>query len=218
MAEDENKEEIDREQKLAKKRTARAKLQSRLILGGIFGSVTCIVLGLFGYGIIYLSIPSEPSDAELEARLLATSQYKTEAVDDVDEFDEMNEGEFEEDEDGNLLAFNKPVHRYFAFPAPFISNLHNSHKLLTIELALSTLQSPLTADSFIEDLRKFEPILRDRILNFLITKEPDNLKTRQDRERLADEIRAEMNHALDIDEDSENKGITDVHILKLVVA
>ena len=67
-------------------------------------------------------------------------------------------------------------------------------------------------------MRKFEPILRDRILNFLITKEPDNLKTRQDRERLADEIRAEMNDALDIDEGSKNKGITDVHILKLVVA
>jgi flagellar basal body-associated protein FliL len=90
--------------------------------------------------------------------------------------------------------------------------------LLTIELALSTLQSPLAADGFVEDLRKFEPVLRDRILNFLITKEPENLKTRQDRERLADEIRAEMNDALDIDEDSENKGITDVHILKLVVA
>ena len=218
MAEDENNEEIDREQKLAKKRAAGAKLRSRLILGGIFGSVTCIVLGLFSYGIIYLSIPAEPSDAELEARLLATSQYKTEAANDADEFDEMNEGEFAEDGDGNLLAFNKPVHRYFAFPAPFISNLHNSRKLLTIELALSTLQSPLTADSFVEDLSKFEPILRDRILNFLITKKPDNLKTRQDRERLADEIRAEMNDALDIDEDSENKGITDVHILKLVVA
>ena len=74
------------------------------------------------------------------------------------------------------------------------------------------------ADGFVEDLRKFEPVLRNRILNFLITKEPDNLKTRRDREQLADEIRAEMNDALDIDEDSENKGITDVHILKLVVA
>ena len=90
--------------------------------------------------------------------------------------------------------------------------------MLTIELALSTLQPPLAADSFVEDLRKFEPILRDRILNFLITKEPDHLKTRQDRERLADEIRAEMNDVLNIDEDSENDGITDVHILKLVVA
>ena len=48
MAEDENKEEIDREQRLAQKRIARAKLRSRLILGGIFGSVTCVVLGLFG--------------------------------------------------------------------------------------------------------------------------------------------------------------------------
>ena len=218
MAEDENKEELEREQKQSKKRTARAKLRSRLILGGIFGSVTFIVLGLFGYGIVHLSAPSEPTDPELEARLLATSQYKTEAVDGADEFSEINEGEFAEDGDGNLLAFNKPVHRYFAFPAPFISNLHNSGKLLTIELALSTLQPPLTADGFVEDLRKFEPVLRDRILNFLITKEPDNLKTRQDRERLADEIRAEMNDALDINEDSENEGITDVHILKLVVA
>ena len=217
MAEDENKEELEREQKQSKKRTARAKLRSRLILGGIFGSVTFIVLGLFGYGIVHLSAPSEPTDPELEARLLATSQYKTDA-EEADDFNKIDETEFAEDDEGNLLAFNKPVYRYFAFPAPFISNLHNSRKLLTIELALATLQAPLAADSFVENLRKFEPVLRDRILNFLITQEPDKLKTRQDRERLADEIRAEMNDALDIDEDSENKGITDVHILKLVVA
>ena len=217
MAEDENKQELDQEQKLAKKRAARAKLRSRLILGGIFGSVTFAVLGLFGYGILYLSAPAEPTDAKLEARLLATSQYKS-ASDETDEFDEMDEAEFAEDDEGNLLAFNKPVHRYFAFPAPFISNLHNSRKLLTIELALATLQSPLTADGFVEDLREFEPVLRDRILNFLITQEPNKLKTRRDRERLADEIRAQMNDALNIDEQSDNEGITDVYILKLVVA
>ena len=154
MAEDEDKQELDREQKLENKRSARAKLRSRLILGGIFGSVTCAVLGLFGYGIVYLSAPSEPTDPELEARLLATSQYKTDA-EEADKLEEMDEAEFAEDDEGNLLAFNKPVHRYFAFPAPFISNLHNSRKLLTIELALATLQSPLTADGFVEDLRKF---------------------------------------------------------------
>ena len=217
MAEDEDKQEIDQEQKLTKKRAAREKLRSRLILGGIFGSVTLAVLGLFGYGIVYLSAPAEPTDPELEARLLATSQYKL-ASDEADEFYEMDEAEFAEDDEGNLLAFNQPVHRYFAFPAPFISNLHNSRKLLTIELALATLQSPLAADGFVEDLRKFEPVLRDRILNFLITQEPDKLKTRQDRERLADEIRAQMNDALDIDKEADNKGITDVYILKLVVA
>ena len=217
MAEDENNEEIDREQKLAKKRTARAKLRSRLILGGIFGSVTLHSLGPVWLWHKYLYIPAEPTDPELEARLLATSQYKS-AYDESDEFDEIDETEFVEDDEENLLAFNKPVHRYFAFPAPFISNLHNSRKLLTIELALSTLQSPLTADGFVEDLRKFEPVLRDRILNFLITQEPDKLKTRQDRERLADEIRAQMNDVLDIDKQSDNGGITDVYILKLVVA
>ena len=180
--------------------------------------MTCAVLGLFSYGILYLSEPAEPSDPELEARLLATNQYKSDSEDEIDEFEEMNEAQFAEDQDGNLLAFNSPVHRYFAFPAPFISNLQNSGKLLTIELALATLQNPFDADSFVEDLRKFEPVLRDRILNFLITQEPEKLKTRQDRERLADEIRLEMNDALDIDEESENQGITDVYILKMVVA
>ena len=218
MAEDEDRQELEREQKLAKKRAANQKLQSRLLLGGIFGSVTCAVLGLFSYGILYLSEPAEPTDPELEARLLATSQYKSDVEDEIDEFEEMNEAEFAEDQDGNLLAFNSPVYRYFAFPAPFISNLQNSSKLLTIELALATLQNPFDADSFVEDLRKFEPVLRDRILNFLVTKEPEKLKTRQDREKLADEIRSEMNDALDINEESESQGITDVYILKMVVA
>ena len=218
MAEDEDIKELEREQMRAKKQAGNKKFQSRLLLGGIFGSVTCAVLGLFSYGILYLSEPAEPSDPELEARLLATNQYKSDPEDEIDEFEEMNEAQFAEDPDGNLLAFNSPVHRYFAFPAPFISNLQNSSKLLTIELALATLQNPFDADSFVEDLRKFEPVLRDRILNFLITKEPEQLKTRQDREQLADEIRLEMNDALDIDEESENQGITDVYILKMVVA
>ena len=104
------------------------------------------------------------------------------------------------------------------FLPPSFQIFKNSGKLLTIELALATLQNPFDADSFVEDLRKFEPVLRDRILNFLITKEPEQLKTRQDREQLADEIRLEMNDALDIDEESENQGITDVYILKMVVA
>ena len=145
---------------------------------------------------------------------MATNQYNSVPEDEGDEFGEVDEAELGKDEDGNLLAFNRPVHRYFAFPAPFISNLQNSRKLLTIELALATLQDPFEADSFVEDLRKFEPVLRDRILNFLITQEPEKLKTRQDRERLADEIRLEMNDALDIDEESENQGITDVYISK----
>lgn len=218
MAEDEDKEELGREQKLAEKRAAGARFRSRLLLGGIFGSVTCAVLGVFGYGILYLSAPAEPSDPELEARLLATSQYKKDAENKADEFDNMDESEFAENNEENLLPFNKPVHRYFAFPAPFISNLHNSRKLLTIELALATLQAPLSADGFVDDLRKFEPVLRDRILNFLISQEPEKLKTRQDRERLADEIRTEVNDALDIDADSDNEGITNVYILKMVVA
>lgn len=218
MAEAEDNEDFAREQALARRRAARAQLKSRLFLGGLFGGVIVSVLGLFGYGIVYLSAPADPSDPELEARLAATSQFGGDDDQDMDTFDEAEGDEFaEEDEDG-LLAFNRPVHRYFAFPAPFISNLHNSRKLITIELALATMQPPFEADSFVEELRKIEPVLRSRILSFLSTQEPDKLKSRQDRERLADDIRAEMNAALKIKDDSENPGITEVHILKLVVA
>lgn len=218
MAEAEDNEDFAREQALARRRAARAQLKSRLFLGGLFGGVIASVLGLFGYGIVYLSAPADPSDPELEARLAATSQFGGDDDQDMDTFDEAEGDEFaEEDEDG-LLAFNRPVHRYFAFPAPFISNLHNSRKLITIELALATMQPPFEADSFVEELRKIEPVLRSRILSFLSTQEPDKLKSRQDRERLADDIRAEMNAALKIKDDSENPGITEVHILKLVVA
>lgn len=217
MAEAEDNEDLAREQRLAQKRAARAKMKTRLLLGSLFGGVTLSVLGLFGYGLIYLSAPSEPADPELEARLAATSQFAS-AAEQEDGFDEMDDADFaEEDEDG-LLAFNKPVHRYFAFPAPFISNLHNSRKLITIELALATMQPPFEADSFVDDLRKIEPVLRSRILSFLSTQEPESLKSRQDRERLAEDIRAEMNTVLKRGDDPENPGITEVHILKMVVA
>lgn len=218
MAEAEDNEDFAREQALARRRAARAQLKSRLFLGGLFGGVIASVLGLFGYGIVYLSAPADPSDPELEARLAATSQFGGDDDQDMDTFDEAEGDEFAEGDEDGLLAFNSPVHRYFAFPAPFISNLHNSRKLITIELALATMQPPFEADSFVEELRKIEPVLRSRILSFLSTQEPDKLKSRQDRERLADDIRAEMNAALKIKDDSENPGITEVHILKLVVA
>ena len=218
MAEAEDNEDFAREQALARRRAARAQLKSRLFLGGLFGGVIASVLGLFGYGIVYLSAPADPSDPELEARLAATSQFGGDDDQDMDTFDEAEGDEFAEEGEDGLLAFNRPVHRYFAFPAPFISNLHNSRKLITIELALATMQPPFEADSFVEELRKIEPVLRSRILSFLSTQEPDKLKSRQDRERLADDIRAEMNAALKIKDDSENPGITEVHILKLVVA
>lgn len=218
MAEAEDNEDFAREQALARRRAARAQLKSRLFLGGLFGGVIASVLGLFGYGIVYLSAPADPSDPELEARLAATSQFGGDDDQDMDTFDEAEGDEFAEGDEDGLLAFNRPVHRYFAFPAPFISNLHNSRKLITIELALATMQPPFEADSFVEELRKIEPVLRSRILSFLSTQEPDKLKSRQDRERLADDIRTEMNAALKIKDDSENPGITEVHILKLVVA
>ena len=218
MAEAGDNEDFAREQALTRRRAARAQLKSRLFLGGLFGSVITSVLGLFGYGIVYLSAPADPSDPELEARLAATSQFSGDDDQDMDTFDEAEGDEFSEGDEDGLLAFNRPVHRYFAFPAPFISNLHNSRKLITIELALATMQPPFEADSFVEELRKIEPVLRSRILSFLSTQEPDKLKSRQDRERLADDIRAEMNAALKIKDDSENPGITEVHILKLVVA
>ena len=218
MAEAEDNEDFAREQALARRRAARAQLKSRLFLGGLFGGVIASVLGLFGYGIVYLSAPADSSDPELEARLAATSQFGGDDDQDMDTFDEAEGDEFAEGDEDGLLAFNRPVHRYFAFPAPFISNLHNSRKLITIELALATMQPPFEADSFVEELRKIEPVLRSRILSFLSTQEPDKLKSRQDRERLADDIRAEMNAALKIKDDSENPGITEVHILKLVVA
>ena len=218
MAEAGDNEDFAREQALTRRRAARAQLKSRLFLGGLFGSVITSVLGLFGYGIVYLSAPADPSDPELEARLAATSQFSGDDDQDMDTFDEAEGDEFSEGDEDGLLAFNRPVHRYFAFPAPFISNLHNSRKLITIELALATMQPPFEADSFVEELRKIEPVLRSRILSFLSTQEPDKLKSRQDRERLADDIRAEINAALKIKDDSENPGITEVHILKLVVA
>ena len=218
MAEAEDNDDFARQQKLAQRRAARAQLKSRLFLGGIFGGVILSVLGLFGYGIVYLSAPAEPSDPELEARLAATSHFGGNDDQDMDTFDAAESDELAEGDEDGLLPFNRPVHRYFAFPAPFISNLHNSRKLITIELALATTQSPFAADSFIEDLRKIEPVLRSRILSFLSTQEPDRLKSRQDRERLADDIRAEMNDILEMGDEAENPGITQVHILKLVVA
>ena len=62
------------------------------------------------------------------------------------------------------------------------------------------------------------PAMRSRILKYLITLSPDMLKTRADREALAENIRHLLNDYLKADESNEEEGILAVQILKLVVA
>ena len=119
MAEAEDNEDFAREQALARRRAARAQLKSRLFLGGLFGGVIASVLGLFAYGIVYLSAPADPSDPELEARLAATSQFGGDDDQDMDTFDEAEGDEFAEGDEDGLLAFNEAGPSLFCVSGAF---------------------------------------------------------------------------------------------------
>lgn len=186
-------------------------LASKLGLGALLGTVGVGVLGLFYAGYVNLSTPAMPANSELEERLAATGVLGSEEDDFTDEVD------FDEDE-REFALFNTPKYSYYLFPIPFIANLKDSRKLLTIELAVSTL-APLTdADSFIESLYPFDPAMRDVILKHLQTKKPEELKTRADREQLKLELKDKLNELILIGQsDPDAPTIEEVHIQKLVV-
>jgi len=186
-------------------------------LAGKFGMaalLSCVgagVLGLFYAGFVNLSSPALPENDELERRLAATGVLSSDQDTDIEDMSEpADEREF--------ALFNTPKHSYYLFPIPFISNLKDSRKLLTIELAVSTL-APLTdADSFIESLYPFDPAMRDVILEYLQTKRPEELQSRSDRELLKVELKEKLNELISIGQnDPDAPLIEEVHIQKLVV-
>lgn len=181
---------------------------------GMAALLSCVgagVLGLFYAGFVNLSSPALPENDELERRLAATGVLSSDQDTDTEDMGEpADEREF--------ALFNAPKHSYYLFPIPFISNLQDSRKLLTIELAVSTL-APLTdADSFIESLYPFDPAMRDVILEHLQTKRPEELQSRSDRELLKLELKEKLNELISIGQnDPDAPLIEEVHIQKLVV-
>jgi flagellar basal body-associated protein FliL len=139
------------------------------------------------------------------------------------ELSEMDESLSAEEEmadmDGDgVLDFTGPDYRYYAFEMPFVSNLADSKKLLTLELSLLIKRPAFFVDGALEDLMKLAPAMRSQIFSYLITLKPDMLQTRAHRQELARNIRLLLNQYLQADSQDDEDGILEVQILKMVVA
>jgi len=186
-------------------------LLAKLGLVALLGTAASAVFGMFYAGYVNLAAPATPNNQSLEDRLAATGVLK----------DRSEEPETEpvlSEEEQALMLFNKPKHSYYLFPIPFVSNLKDSKKLLTIELAVSIYASPLQGDGLLSALFKLDPAMRNVILAHLLTKHPDELVSRQDRQMLAEELKEKLNKLILSGQDDEDAArISEVHIQKLVV-
>jgi len=186
-------------------------LLAKLGLVALLGTAASAVFGMFYAGYVNLAAPATPHNQSLEDRLAATGVLK----------DRSEEPETEpvlSEEEQALMLFNKPKHSYYLFPIPFVSNLKDSKKLLTIELAVSIYASPLQGDGLLSALFKLDPAMRNVILAHLLTKHPDELVSRQDRQMLAEELKEKLNKLILSGQDDEDAArISEVHIQKLVV-
>jgi len=203
--------------------------RAKILLGAALFCVVAGIFGLFFYGITHLTAPAPLSNSTLQERLEAArldpkmlenrSDNFTEDTADTGLADNAHPSEAMEDLDGDgVMDFAGPDYRYYAFETPFVSNLVNSKKLITLELSLLIKRPAFFVDGALEDLIKLSPAMRSRILKYLFTLSPDVLKTREDREALAENIRHLLNDYLKADKNNEEEGILAVQILKLVVA
>ena len=203
--------------------------RAKILLGAALFCVVAGIFGLFFYGITHLTAPAPLSNSTLQERLEATrfdpktlessSDNVTEDTADARLADNADPSGAMEDLDGDgIIDFTGPDYRYYAFETPFVSNLVNSKKLITLELSLLIKRPAFFVDGALEDLIKLSPAMRSRILKYLFTLSPDVLKTREDREALAENIRHLLNDYLKADKNNEEEGILAVQILKLVVA
>ena len=203
--------------------------RAKILLGAGLFCVIAGIAGLFFYGITHLTAPAPLLNSTLQERLEAarldpkmlenSSDNLTEDTAEAGLADDADPSGAMEDLDGDgVMDFNGPDYRYYAFETPFVSNLDNSKKLITLELSLLIKRPAFFVDSALEDLMKLSPAMRSRILEYLVTLSPDVLKTRADKEALAENIRHLLNDYLKADESNEEEGILAVQILKLVVA
>ena len=203
--------------------------RAKILLGAGLFCVIAGIAGLFFYGITHLTAPAPFSNSTLQERLEAarldpkmlenSSDNLTEDTAEAGLADDADPSGAMEDLDGDgVMDFVGPDYRYYAFETPFVSNLDNSKKLITLELSLLIKRPAFFVDSALEDLMKLSPAMRSLILEYLVTLSPDVLKTRADREALAENIRHLLNDYFKADESNEEEGILAVQILKLVVA
>ena len=199
---------------------------------GLIALLICIVVSvaaLFFYGLSLVSASTPLSNSALNERLAAArmvpdnadnaSEIQEEEITVDAQMDSFDDSEAMQDLDGDgVMDFNGPEYRYYAFEAPFVSNLDNSKKLLTLELSLLIKRPAFFVDGELDDIMKLAPALRARILNHLITLSPEVLKTPTDRRKLAKDIRLILNEYLHADSNNEEEGILEVQILKMVVA
>ena len=196
---------------------------------GLIAFLVCIVVSvaaLFFYGLSLVSASTPLSNSALNERLAAArmapdNASEIQAVElAVDaQMDSSDDSEAMQDLDGDgVIDFNGPEYRYYAFEAPFVSNLDNSKKLLTLKLSLLIKRPAFFVDGELDNIMKLAPALRARILTHLITLTPKVLKTRTDRQKLANDIRLILNEYLHADSNNDEEGILEVQILKMVVA
>ena len=186
-----------------------ALLGSHLIMPAVATTVTAVVGGLFYMGSVALTSPSTKSDPKLEERLKATGLITEKEPEPVAEV--LSEEEILE------KARLVPVHRYYNFLAPFLTNLQTG-QMITLELAISTSQKPADADTFLETIEGFKPVLRSEILTYLSTVSGDRFEHPKVRRELAEEIKNVINSYLNISDKSEKIGVSQVYIQKMVVS
>jgi flagellar basal body-associated protein FliL len=186
-----------------------ALLGPHLIVPAITTGVVAVVSGIFYLGTVSLSSPPEATDPILEERLKATGLLTKKEL----------EPELEIDDEKSLLetTMSEPVHRYFTFPNPFLTNLQTG-QTITLELALLTTQPSNEAESFIEAVSGFRPVLRSEILAYLSTVPFNRFSHPKIRHELEDEIRDTINRYLMIIEGDGKSGVADVYIQKMVLS
>ena len=186
-----------------------ALLGPHFIMPAVATTVTAVVGGLFYLGSIALTSPPEKTDPELEERLKATGLITEKEPEPVAEA--LSEEEILEKE---RLA---PVHRYYSFLSPFLTNIQTG-QMITLELAILTSQSSAGADTFLEEIKGFKPVLRSHILSYLSTVSGDRFEHPKVRRELAEEIKNVINSYFNISDKSEKIGVSHVYIQKMVVS
>ncbi len=203
--------------------------RAKLGFGALILSIIIVIASVFFYAFLLFTAPAPIANSTLQERLEAARMSKDMADNLTDnqtaeaEFSDMDEGLNAEaemvDMDGDgVLDFTGPDYRYYKFETPFVSNLTDSKKLLTLELSLLIKRPAFFVDGELEDLMKLAPAMRSKILNYLISLTPDKLQTRKHRQELAKNIRLLLNQYLKADNQDDEDGILEVQILKLVVA
>ncbi|MBT6123523.1 MAG: flagellar basal body-associated FliL family protein [Candidatus Puniceispirillum sp.] len=201
-----DEEEDEEEQKKLKAAQKKANRKSLLMMSALIGGPAIIIATLF-IGSHLLFTKSAPSAVDIskayELRKQSGMSVSTALMGAELLGDDLKGAETDNATSDNMTAENAPdenmmpdEYQYFSFVLAFTTNLKNSKKMVSVEIACAKLAKYIEGDTFLLEMTDMEPAFRSVLLGHLSEFQETDLDSVPKRQAATEVLRLALNEEL----------------------